>query len=94
MEDPIKPNPLHEQILRSMREKDTEELIEIWQENDAEIWTPDALDAVEEILLERLGELPEREQPGAEGGADDKDDVTFPQDKKLIWIADLSNRLS
>ena len=94
MKEPNTPNPLREHIFQKMREKDTEELIEIWQKNDDETWTPDALEAVEIILLERLGKLPEREQPDEESVTENQEAITFPQDQKLQWVADLSNRLS
>jgi hypothetical protein len=49
---------LKDHIRVNMREKDTQELIEIWKKNDRTEWTAEAFDAVREILMERTGELP------------------------------------
>lgn len=38
--------------------KETDELIDIWQNNDREEWSDEALGVVRDILLERLGYLP------------------------------------
>ena len=54
---------LHSQVVfLKMREKDTAELTLIWQENNQEVWNKDELDAVQRILLERLGKLPEQKE--------------------------------
>ena len=53
---------VHTSLLR----KETEELIEIWKKNDREEWTDIAFEAIEEILLERLGAVP----PQGEGIAE------------------------
>ncbi len=54
---------LQEQIIDRMQEKETEELIAIWQENDRNVFTDEAFQAIEAILIERLGKLPERKTP-------------------------------
>jgi hypothetical protein len=82
---------LRAQIYQHLSEKETEELVTIWQENDHEAWTEEAFEAVKTILLERLGALPDREV--AEDGVESAS-IEYPTDKKLIWIADLCNRLS
>jgi hypothetical protein len=81
------------QVYQRMAEKGTAELAAIWQENDREAWTDEAFEAVETILLERLGALPEPEVDDQPDGAGNIV-VEYPTDKKLIWIADLCNRLS
>ncbi len=43
-----------------MREKSNEELIFIWTENNQNTWSKDEFDAVQKVLLERLGKLPEQ----------------------------------
>ncbi len=53
-------NPQRTSIRASMQEKDTEELLAIWQNRDTNEWTEEAFGMVEAILLERLGSLPER----------------------------------
>jgi hypothetical protein len=54
---------LRNQIHENMNNKETGELVEIWQKHDTEEWTETALDVVREILLARLGELPSQEKP-------------------------------
>ena len=52
---------LHAQVvLLRLQEKSTEELAAIWQENDQSEWTKADFDAIQKILLERTGKLPER----------------------------------
>jgi len=53
---------LKKQIYLQMQEKETEELLKIWQENDREAWTNDAFEAVYQILQERLGNVPPQEE--------------------------------
>lgn len=47
------------QIRSRLQSHDTEELLEIWQVHDEGSWTPEALEAVRQIIRERLGEVPE-----------------------------------
>ena len=52
---------LHSQVvLLRMQGKTTEELQEIWQENDKSKWSKEDFDAVQKVLLERVGKLPEQ----------------------------------
>ena len=41
-----------------MKLKETEELLEIWSDNDRLEWSDEAFEAIRVILLERLGEVP------------------------------------
>jgi hypothetical protein len=59
MEKQSKSDALRTQIYQRMQEKDTEELITIWQEHDLEAWSESAFEVVQKILIERLGKLPE-----------------------------------
>lgn len=52
---------LRQQTYEAMDDMDTAELIEIWQQADHQEWTDLAFDAVHQILLERIGEVPARE---------------------------------
>jgi uncharacterized membrane protein YhaH (DUF805 family) len=54
---------LHNQIYRSLNQKETDELIEIWKTNDRTAWTETAFDEIRRILEERLVELPSQEEP-------------------------------
>jgi hypothetical protein len=54
---------MNSQILSEMRLKTTEELLEIWRENDPTQWSEDAFEVVKGLLLERVRELPEQKAP-------------------------------
>jgi hypothetical protein len=41
-----------------MQDKGTDELLQIWTQNDRSEWTDTAFSVIEEVLLERLGEIP------------------------------------
>lgn len=52
---------LHSQVvLLRIQEKTTEELQAIWQENDNSKWSKEDFNAIQKVLLERIGKLPER----------------------------------
>ena len=63
------------QIYNGFNLKETDELVEIWQQNDRVQWSEDAFSVVEEILRERLGELPAQNKPILEY-ADNKNEVS------------------
>lgn len=56
-------NNLRNQIYSNLNMKDTEELVEIWQTNDRVEWSETTFDVLQEILRERLGELPPQDEP-------------------------------
>lgn len=47
-----------EQIRKNLLAKETEELLEIWQNDDTEEWDEIVFEIIKEILLDRLGYLP------------------------------------
>jgi small-conductance mechanosensitive channel len=53
-------DPLYKNIYPSMQEKETDELLRIWKENDREQWSDTAFEVIHDILLERIGQLPEQ----------------------------------
>ena len=57
------------QIKDNLSLKETDELLEIWRRADHDEWTDLAFEVVQEILLERLGEIPapepEEQEPEA-----------------------------
>jgi hypothetical protein len=55
-------NSMRQMIYSNLKLKDTEELIEIWTQNDREAWTDEAFNVIRELLLE-IGKLPEQNQP-------------------------------
>jgi hypothetical protein len=87
---------LRDQILQQMQAKETEELIAIWRKNDEDTWTDEAMVIIEEILIQRLGKLPDLDSVDDEADEDKSGAraVKYPTDKRLIWIAELSGRLS
>ncbi len=52
---------LRQTIYRTLSLRDTDDLLTIWREGDRSQWTKTALEVIEEILRERLGELPPRQ---------------------------------
>lgn len=68
---------LKDQIYQSMNLKETEELLQIWQENDRVEWSDTAFDVIKDILMERLGEIPPQAEPVFEyADEEDIDDDT------------------
>ncbi len=49
---------LRNEIYSNMNLKETDELIDIWEQHNLDEWTDVAFDVIEEILRDRLGELP------------------------------------
>lgn len=51
------------QLYRNFNQKATDELIEIWQANNHVAWSELTFDVIQEILLERLVDLPPQNEP-------------------------------
>ena len=49
---------LPQHIYNTLNLKETDELMEIWKQNDRVQWSQETFDALETILQERLGQLP------------------------------------
>lgn len=56
-------NSLRKQIYSNFNLKETDELVEIWQKNERVEWSEDTFNVIQEILQERLGELPPQNEP-------------------------------
>ncbi len=54
---------LHHQIYDEMNLKETDELLEIWQNNDRFEWSDIAFDVINEILKERGVKIPNQNEP-------------------------------
>ncbi len=93
MAEDKQPTP-HDELYAYMSAKDTDELVEIYQENDVEGRSKESLEIVRQILLERLGTLPEKEPEEQDEEVPAEEEYEFPQDKVLYRIADWSGRLS
>ncbi len=50
------------QLCLSLQERDTNDLLSIWEKNDREQWTDEAFEAIRQILLERTGSLPAQKE--------------------------------
>ncbi len=51
------------QVFNTLNQKETQDLIETWQENDRVEWSDLAFDVIKEILQTRLGEIPPQAEP-------------------------------
>jgi hypothetical protein len=56
-------NDFRKQMYDSLNLKETDELAEIWKANDRVEWSEMAFDVIQEILQQRLGELPAQNEP-------------------------------
>lgn len=64
MEEPAQNDPLRKAYLLSqMREKETDELLTIWQQNDRQVWSDDAFEVIHAVLQERLSKVPQQAAP-------------------------------
>ena len=71
-------NTMKSYIRSAMALKTTDELVEIWQNNNHTEWSRDAFDVVKELLLERLETLPNQNNP-----IEDDHDTQKPADMLL-----------
>jgi len=53
-------NDLRKQIYNYHNVLETEDLLETWQKHDTDEWREETFEIIEQILLERLGQLPPR----------------------------------
>ena len=80
-------NEIRKQITSAMQLKETDELIAIYSKQNEDEWSVEALEVVEQILVERLGSLPadlsapsDRSKPsGRLELGDDLDQLTMKQ---------------
>jgi hypothetical protein len=56
-------DPFRNKVWNNLNQKTTDELVEIWKTNDRVDWMDVAYEVIQEILLERLGELPPQNDP-------------------------------
>jgi len=55
-------NPNYDQVYARLNERETDELLKIWEENDRNMWTETAFQAIYKILQERLGSVPTQKE--------------------------------
>jgi hypothetical protein len=88
-------------IRRSLEDRDTAELLEIWQKNDPGEWSPEAFQAIREILIERIGSVPDQQarEPEAQGEVESESEPesepdTYYERKNMIRLASRAKNLS
>lgn len=84
-------DPLYTQIYKKLQEKETEELLEIWQQNNRDEWSDNAFTAIHEILLERLGSEPPQQEALAE---DETGKYLFFDQDKVVSLSDNINTVA
>ena len=78
---------LRKQIFNNLNLKETDELLEIWQKNDRVEWTEDTFNVIQEILQERLDELPPQDEPILEY-IDDNEDEDSEDETDFDFVID------
>jgi hypothetical protein len=81
-------NNLRKQIYNNFNLKETDELLEIWQKNDRVEWAEDTFNVIQEILQERLGELPPQNEPILEYLDDNEEEDTDKETDFELLIDD------
>lgn len=80
---------LREQIHDRMNLKETEELLEIWQNNHRFEWSDDAFEVIKEVLKERGVEIPAQNEPVYEMRKEAAGEETSEEDDLEEWEAKL-----
>lgn len=75
---------LRKQIYNNLNIKETDELVEIWQENNHVEWSDDTFSVIQEILQERLGEIPPQDEPILEYTDDQENDIEDETDFEFL----------
>ena len=89
---------LRRQILENMELRSTEELKQIWHENDRAVWSAMAFDVIGEILQRRTGQLPSQENYEeklqkarlAQQTAEEETYYSLPRVEKVATMADIA----
>src|SRR5688572_14016383 len=97
-------NSLHKTVFENFNQKETDELIQIWQENKRDEWSDLAFDIIQKILKERGVEIPPQNDPQFELETDDADEEIeiekpssstdqplFYKPQQLLFFADASS---
>ncbi len=77
-------NELRNQIRGNLSHKDTNELLEIWKANDRAEWSDTTFEILEEILRERVNEIPPQNEPVFEHEESLKGDRLEEWEAKLL----------
>jgi hypothetical protein len=82
---------LRKEIYNQLDLKDTDELVEIWETNDREVWSETAFDVIREILEGRLGKVPPQRESGdeeIEPETEDEDEPVFYKTDEVLKMVD------
>jgi hypothetical protein len=84
-------------VYNSLNLKETPDLLSIWYEHDQEEWSEEAFQAIEQILINRLGEIPpkpELEKANSDDSSRIVEDPEFYKPKKVFALSKLINRVA
>ena len=90
-------NDILKQIYNTLNLRETADLISIWYEDDREQWSDSAFQSIEQILLERLGEIPPRSESEITISLDSsgrKNDPEFYKPQSVISLASWINKVA
>ncbi len=76
-----------ERIYRRLRLWETEDLLEALRTRDEEEWTPEALEVIERIVKERLGEVPNFENEEKEEEAVEAEPVFYAKEEAIRLLS-------
>ena len=65
---------LRSQIHNNMNLRETDELLEIWQDNDRVEWSDETFEVIKEILKQRGMDIPQQDEPVYEHDEEDDED--------------------
>jgi hypothetical protein len=82
------------QVRQRLRERDTENLLEIWSRADGEEWSDEAYDIVRETLLERGVQPPDPDEASDSepDKADEVEDVYHSFNRLRIFLCPVAER--
>jgi thioredoxin-like negative regulator of GroEL len=79
---------LRNQVFANLSLKETDELIEIWQDNNRWDWSDMAFEVIQQILLTRVGQLPAQDPPNNEMGDQEASDALDEKITNIINFAE------
>ena len=83
------PDDFRRQLQDRFEQKDTAELLALWQQNDRVKWSSQTFEVIEKILRARLGEVPPQNEPILESTAESEDqkEVVNPASPLYPYLA-------
>jgi hypothetical protein len=80
---------LRAQVYHQLRLRETLDLVAMWQAHDRSQWSDVAFDVMEQLIKERLGQLPAREAPSDEQPVVSPDEIDQNADPEIrqLWLA-------